>query len=472
MSDQNKNTPAKPNTEKTAGDNKNTPPVNDAKKTEASKPVENKKVDHSPKADAPKTDSKPSTADNKPSEPLNGKSENKTDVKKDSSTDAKKTTSTEKSDGSKNVNDKKTTAPSTQTQPNTTAQSAKTKPVKEKSVKQKKGGKLALGLSVLSLLGVAGVGTYGWLELQKLQGAVSDKVKEQQALIKQNDPSKKFDAFKVNIGERFNKLNDTQNTFKRELSEVKGAVSASVAERTKDQRDWVIAESEYLIQIANYRLTLLRDVRTATEALKSADRRIGDLNDPAFFPVREALAKEISSLQEVGSFDSSGVALKLMSVSKLVHKLPPALMAVSASQADIDDTAATDDAEKSKVLKKGVMADVARWIGLKENNRPFKALPKQQDVFYLDQLLRLELEAARHAVLRFDKSAYNSHIHTATGLLKEHYDEKNEQVAFVLKELRELKTRNVFPELPDISESSVLINKAKTLYKPVETVGE
>lgn len=451
MSDQNKKTPANPNTEKTAGENIDNQSVNNSKKAEPAKP-----------ADKPKTDSTPTPAENKTNDKVDATKNGSADTKA-SSTEANAKTDKKPSA----VDDKKT--PSTPNQPQSTPKS--TKPPKVKNT-EKKGGKLATGLSILSLLGVAGVGTYGWFELQKLQGAVSDKVKEQQALIKQSDPSKKFDAFKVNIGERFNQLNDTQNTFKRELSEVKGAVSASVAERTKDQRDWVIAETEYLIQIANYRLRLLRDVRTATEALKSADRRIGELNDPAFFPVREVLAKEISSLQEVGSFDSSGVALKLLSVSKLVHKLPPALMSVSASQADIDDAAATEETEKSKVLKKGVMADVARWIGLKENNRPFKALPKQQDVFYLDQLLRLELEAARHAVLRFDESAYNAHIKYATALLKEHYDENNEQVAFVLKELRELKARNIFPELPDISESSVLINKAKTLYKPTETVGE
>lgn len=460
MSDKDNKTPAKPNANKDADKGGN---INDVKKSEPVNGADKKTTDstQAEPSSASSTDVKKTTAEKTPASTglENKEADNKQSETTDTKPDAKKV-------------EAPTEQKSTTAKTSAAAKPAQAKVTKEKPVKEKKGGKLALGLSVLSLLGVAGIGTYGWLELQKLQGAVSDKVKEQQALIKQSDPSKKFDAFKVNIGERFSKLNDTQNTFKRELSEVKGAVSASVAERTKDQRDWVIAESEYLIQIANYRLRLLRDVRTATEALKSADRRISELNDPAFFPVREALAKEISSLQEVGSFDSSGVALKLLSVSKLVHKLPPALMSVSASQADIDDASATEETEKTKVLKKGVVADVARWIGLKENNRPFKALPKQQDVFYLDQLLRLELEAARHAVLRFDKSAYNSHIQTATGLLKEHYDEKNEQVAFVLNELRELKTRNVFPELPNISESSVLINKAKTLYKPVETVGE
>lgn len=438
MSDQNKKTPANPNTEKTAGENINNQSVNNAKKVEPAKP-----------ADKPKIDGTPTSAEHKTNDKVDATKNNSTDAKPASTKTDEKTTA---------VSDKKTPK--------------NTEPPKTKNT-EKKGGKLALGISILSLLGVAGIGVYGWFELQKLQSTVSNQVKEQRALIKRSDPSKKFDVFKVNIGERFNQLNDTQTVFKRELSEIKGAVSASVAERTKNQRDWVIAETEYLIQIANYRLRLLRDVRTATEALKSADRRIGELNDPAFFPVREALAKEISSLQEVGSFDSSGVALKLLSVSKLVHKLPPALMAVSASQADIDDDAGiNDDIQKPKSLQQGVLADIARWVGLKENNRPFKALPKQQDVFYLDQLLRLELEAARHAVLRFDKTAYNTHIHTATALLKEHYDEKNEQVAFVLNELRELKARNVFPTLPDISESSVLINKVKSRYKPTETVGE
>lgn len=453
MSDQDKKTPAtqKPDSDVKKPTTTSTNTADTAKTNNASAP------DKKPTADA---SSAQPTATKDAAKPEPTQPSANTDKSNNKKADNNPATQTKSSEPNAKADAKTDTQP---TQPATPT----------KTTKEKKGGKLAIFLSILALLGVVAMGIYGWFELQKLQSAVADKVKEQKSLIKQHDPSKKFDAFKENIGKRFNTLNNKQNTLKRELSEVKDAVSASVAERTKDQRDWVIAESEYLIHIANYRLRLLRDVRTATEALKSADRRIGELNDPAFFPVREALAKEISSLQEVGSFDSSGVALKLLSVSKLVHKLPPALMAVSASQADIDDDAGiNDDIQKPKSLQQGVLADIARWVGLKENNRPFKALPKQQDVFYLDQLLRLELEAARHAVLRFDKTAYNTHIHTATALLKEHYDEKNEQVAFVLNELRELKARNVFPTLPDISESSVLINKVKSRYKPTETVGE
>lgn len=53
------------------------------------------------------------------------------------------------------------------------------------------------------------------------------------------------------------------------------------------RNDWLMAEAEYLVQLANHRLLLEKDVATAAVALKAADARLAEVADPALLHVRK-----------------------------------------------------------------------------------------------------------------------------------------------------------------------------------------
>lgn len=312
---------------------------------------------------------------------------------------------------------------------------------------------LAKSLAFIALVLVIVAGLYGYQTVRDLKAELA----EQQSQLDNLAQNKAFLDFKQFVAGKFDALNDQYYSTQGQVEKLADAVSQAAAEAARDQRGWILAETRYLMNMATSRLRLLRDVNAAIEALKGADQRLATLNDPAFFPVREALADEISALQALGTTDSNGIALKLMAFGKQVSRLPPAKIIMS----ETEEIILEDELDKGSFW-----ADIARWIGLKHTNRPWMAMPRQEDIFYLDQLLRLELEAARHAALRFDETTYSHHIDAALALLGKHYQQDNQHVQSLMAELRELRGSAVFPRLPDISGSSVALSKAQSRYNP------
>ena len=79
-------------------------------------------------------------------------------------------------------------------------------------------------------------------------------------------------------------------------------------------------------------------------------------------------------------------------------------------------------------------------------------LPPDQQLF-LQQNLRLQLEAARISLLRGNQALYDTSLQTASQLLRDHFDGSDTGVQNYLEQIDKLAKLNVRPELPDISAS-------------------
>ncbi|HSW14255.1 MAG TPA: uroporphyrinogen-III C-methyltransferase, partial [Solimonas sp.] len=79
---------------------------------------------------------------------------------------------------------------------------------------------------------------------------------------------------------------------------------------------------ENLLLLANDRLLIARDVKSALVALQEADERIGSMRDPRLFNVRQAIALERAALQVVPEPDYTGAALGLSSLAGRAGRLP------------------------------------------------------------------------------------------------------------------------------------------------------
>ena len=348
--------------------------------------------------------------------------------------------------------DKPKSPVATDTQANTKPSKPAAKPAKKPA--KAPGTGMAKFLALLAILIALAASAFGYQQLRLLQQQLADQQSNSNSAL----PSgKQFDTFKENMAKRLDSFKDQQHLLQGKVTTLEGVISTAADEANRDQRGWVLAEAEYLMNMANSRLRLLRDVKSAIEALKGADQRIASLADPALFPVQEALAEEISNLQTIGIMDSNSVALKLINLGKLVRKMPPAKVVLGS------------DAAPKAEDENPVLASLLDIIGAQKNQRPFNGKPTQVDILSIDQLIQLDLNAARHAVLRFDAKAYTSHLDSALNILKNHYDQDNQQVELVKEELLAISARKVFPTLPDISQSSSLLNTSRNRYTPANT---
>ncbi len=88
-----------------------------------------------------------------------------------------------------------------------------------------------------------------------------------------------------------------------------------------DRSDWQLAEAEYLLQLANQRLLLGGDVKTALEQFAGADTIIRNIDDSSLLPTRAALAKDIAALKAIDVVDTDGIYLTIEALAAQAGQL-------------------------------------------------------------------------------------------------------------------------------------------------------
>jgi uroporphyrin-III C-methyltransferase len=228
----------------------------------------------------------------------------------------------------------------------------------------------------------------------------------------------------------------------------------------RDQRGWILAEIEYLMRMAITRLQLTYDIQGAMQALVTADQRLNDLADPSVLQVRKVLSSEITSLKSLQRPDIDGAALQLLSISNRLYLLPPSKQPASNRLAsESTDVSAAADSFWSNARRK-----LMSLIGLRKSDAPRTASSIQSELYYIEQLLRFELEAARQAALRLNKEEFDRRLTNARNLLDNHYDRNHEQVIRMRAELAALQESKLIPALPDISGSLHELRKLMSKY--------
>ena len=133
-----------------------------------------------------------------------------------------------------------------------------------------------------------------------------------------------FEAFRAELEER-------QRASARELAESLGGQTVA---NFPAERDWKLAEAEFLLRAANHRALYERDAGSALELLRSADGILGGLSGPAALGIRATIASEILSLEQADDVDPSAIYLRLDAIKGRLAELTLALPEYTATATD------------------------------------------------------------------------------------------------------------------------------------------
>jgi uroporphyrin-3 C-methyltransferase len=317
-------------------------------------------------------------------------------------------------------------------------------------------------LAVVLALGAAGGSGYTWYMQQIRHEALQSRLTELQTTLRALDEHSSLIEIKQRLGEQNKQLSSALSEQQEKIDALYKAFEVTREAVNRDQRGWIMAEVEYLMRLANVRLRLTHDIKGATQALITADERLADLGDPAVLEIRERLAGEISALKSMNTPDVEGVALKLMSIGNRLHLLPTA----KRPAVDGDDAESRPSAGEPDGVFKRAGWRVLNFIGVRQTDAPVTTAKLQSELYYVEQLLRLELARAREAALRMERDTYQRHINSARTLLDRHYERDHEQVIRIRAELAELRETELIPPLPDISGSLRRLRELQLKYQP------
>jgi uncharacterized protein HemX len=240
------------------------------------------------------------------------------------------------------------------------------------------------------------------------------------------------------------------------ISGIEDTVSSLQGVSSGARDAWLLAETEYYMQIANAQLQLAGNPHLATLALTMADERIMQLTDPGLVPVRRALANELRALKSMHTPDTEGITLTLATLANSVDELPLRHEVIVASRGDAAIDGELTGVDRAMASLKNALGDVVSVRRADENVKPLMA-PEAQ--YFLRQNLALTLQTARLALLRNEESIFLGSLVDAAAWLDEYFDTGSTAVQNTQQAISDIRGSVFTIAVPDISESLRLLRQ-------------
>lgn len=281
--------------------------------------------------------------------------------------------------------------------------------------------------------------------LQRIDVQVSDNRQLQRQLDQQNASA---DQLKNQLQQQIDQLLRQQSSQKKRL------LSLS----TTDREDWLLAEAEYLIRLANQRLLMGKEVDGALDLLKAADDIARELDDSGLYLLRQALADDMAALRAAGSFDLEGIYFQLGALAKQsdqlqLIELPQLTTALSEAGTLAEaNTPATWQQRLGNGFRRA-WEKLSSYVQIKRRDEIYQPLFAPEYEAAVRQNVRLMFEQAQMATLAGKQQLYTDSLAKAQQWLGNYYTHNREKTAAVTRAIETLAGQKIELTLPDISGS-------------------
>jgi len=235
--------------------------------------------------------------------------------------------------------------------------------------------------------------------------------------------------------------------------------------------DWLLAEANYLVNMAGRKLYLEKDIETSLTLLQEADARLEDLNDPSLFPVRTLISADIQTLGQVNSVSTNAIALTLAGMLPQVSELSLDTLQLPEAKVDQDLSLSEDVSDWRNNLAKTWHAIVDALISIDSVDEPLEPYLAERQQWLIKQQLKHTIDVAQSAALNEQAELYRSSLQQGIDLINEHYLLENSQVSQFLTTLQDLKSIDFSRNYPSSLSSQaalkdILEQRVKGLYSP------
>jgi uncharacterized protein HemX len=361
----------------------------------------------------------------------------------------------------------------------------------ETNVKRSKGGLFFSLFLLLLIIGVAAIAAYEYFQIEQIRsehkgmgGNIERDDKRVQALTDQiTSLQTQLSAIQSQLATVDSEVTQLEpasasksETIQQTLSDFSGLQSEKLAANKKElllsidqikrqlgktRGDWLIADAEYLLSIANQRLHLLNDFHTTIEALQAADQRLRESGDTGVIKVREQLAKELGLLKDIEVLDVVGVysRIKLLAVKAEIMAIflpyagkPSTNIADLPEQLEISGIEAIDE----------TLADLKGLVTIRRTDQPVKAIISSNNVDFIRQQLKVKLQIAIISLVNNNEELYLSSMNDAGDWVQNNFA-KNKDAKRFIEEINALKDIPLHNKLPDISLSLKMLRDISKL---------
>jgi len=328
-------------------------------------------------------------------------------------------------------------------------------------------------ITLVTIFAIAGAGYYFFMQLRERQeglggevkGELSKQIHDYQAQLNaiqnqlaalQADIAGKDTHFTKTVADFSQMHSEKLDSTRKELNDSIRFIQRQLG---KTRGDWLMADAEYLLSIANERLHLIGDLNTTREALEAADQRLRESGDSGAIKIREEIAKEIAMLRGIAVPDMVGLFAAIQTLESRVDKLD--LFLPYSGKPFSQSTEPTNTAEgpapdaepvEHNELLDGAIAKLQGVVTIRHSDQPIKEILTPEQAQFIREQLRFKLEMVKVSLVQQKEGLYVAGIADAKAWIGQHF-RQNEEAKLFLGELDRFNAVKITSHFPDISLS-------------------
>lgn len=307
-------------------------------------------------------------------------------------------------------------------------------------IKQSSGKGVALGALVLSLLALGAAGflfVQGQNELKTRDLAVEQKLDKAALGESQNATLLQESLHRQQaITTELAKLASGQQQNSGQIASAYRAFQ----ELQKGRVNWLVDETETMLNLASQQLLLSGNVQAAVGVLEHIESRLSRFDQPDLLPIKQAVSQDLTALKTRPYLDVSGTALRIDRLETAVAGLP---LMIDGTLKPGEAAPAQQPAQSGSWWENAWNKTAETLKGLVEVRRLNSSdamLMSPEQVYFVRENLRLRLLDARLALLQHNGEVYQSDLNNAEAAVKQYFDAQSPATQAWLKEIAALKT--------------------------------
>ena len=326
---------------------------------------------------------------------------------------------------------------------------------------------LTLLLAVVAVAGSAGLFLMTVKQEQLLQDLKTDTAAALQRLDAQ---SSEVRGFQRELDRQQDQASHQQQQLKNKILALQEQLTRQnkrlLALSTTDRSDWLLAEVEYLMRLANQRLLMGREIHGAIDLLKAANNIAQELDDSALFSVRKSLAEDIAALKAASKTDLEGIYLQLAAATQQVDTLR-LIQPQQSVQATLQLKRPVGWQQQMEFGVQSALQKLAQYIKIQRRDEIYQPLLAPESEAAVRQNIQLMLEQAQMASLAGKQRLYDDSLAKAKSWLEKYYALNEQATQAIISTIDELALQQVAVVVPDISGS---LRALKTYIETVHQV--
>jgi uroporphyrin-3 C-methyltransferase len=313
--------------------------------------------------------------------------------------------------------------------------------------------RLTTAIAVLALA----TGVYTLLRLDSTRDRV-DQVKDTARVIQSENEQLRREVAEANTREQealaeLRRRSETLNSVPQQIEQLNAGVDELRGRTQGPERAWSRAEALFLLQLAQRRLELDRDVQTAIVAIESADTRLAALHSDTFASVRRQIARDLLALRAINEPDITGILSRLSTLEERAQQLPVKGIVAQERRTNPEAQVPRGVFARAWGLLRNAFTTliVIRRVDVAEGT-----VLTQQEALLRREHLQLLLLSARTAASRHDTENYRASLAAAQQWTSNLFDTVAQPTQSVLSEIKALNTIDVDPRLPNVDSAEML----------------